>query len=469
MAKHAHTGVGTWTPGGAVRSAIAWNDARPRAAVGSIRGWAWMALVAVTFFWMSNPLVFVPGFHLALPKAITWTTVVVIVTLPWLRVPRVPWPWIVFHGVALLSVLWTIDPHLTDYTNDLYLKVTVLALVVAANCEPLVVCWGLGVGGAIVTALSVYAYHQEMWGAAYTTGLESGEIVTVLAGVGTNENILAYTLCLSFAAMLAAGPPRRLAARAAWLVVFALNVYGLYLAQSGTGFLTVLSILLVSAIVVALPSLRRGRRHVLAWIVASATTMLFALVLVANALGKELSTLSNRSPFWRATIEVSLDRAPWLGSGWGAVWPHPWSMVPPNAVAEEIVTRAGYPLPHGHNFFIDVLPELGVLGVALAMLMVLYVALEVRRSGAYVGDRDPAAGRLALLVLVALLVSGTTEPLLTAPLGWWSLTLVAALPRRTTGHLPPASGQSLPEPDRQWSPDRPRRSRDRATARRRTA
>ena len=39
-------------------------------------------------------------------------------------------------------------------------------------------------------------------------------------------------------------------------------------------------------------------------------------------------------------------------------------------------------------------------------------------------------GRLVLLVLVALLVSGVSEPMLTVPLGWWSLALVAALPRQ---------------------------------------
>lgn len=398
--------------------------------MGTVRGWVWTALIAAVFFWMSNPLVFVPGFHLALPKAITWTTVVVIVTLPWMRLPRVPWPWIAFLGLAALSQLWTIDPHLTDYTLDLYLKITVLALVIAANCEPLVVCWGLGLGGVVVTALSLYAFREEMWGASYSTGLESGVVVDVLAGVGTNENILAYTLSVSLAAMLAAGLPRPLPARVAWLAVTVANAYGLYVAQSGTGYLTVLSILLVYAIVQVLPTLRRKRGHVLAWIAASATTLGVALLLVADALGKDVSTLSSRSPFWRATIEVSMDRAPVLGSGWGAVWPHPWSMVPPNEVAQDIVTQAGYPLPHGHNFFIDVLPELGLAGVGLALLMVVYVGREIRRNGVVTGDHDPAAGRLALFVLVALLVSGVTEPLLTAPLGWWSLTLVAALPRR---------------------------------------
>lgn len=439
MSKHVHAGGGTRTLGQWARAALAWHDARPRAAVDSVRGWLWIVLVAAVFFWMSNPLVFVPGFHLALPKSTTWTWVVVIVTLPWVRVPRVPWPWLAFLVLAALSAAWTIDPHLTDYTNDLYLRITLVALVMAANCEARVVSWGMGLGGVVVIALSLYAAHENMWRASDLILTEDGGTKKVLLGVGTNDNILAYTLAVALAAMLATGLPRRLPARLAWCAVIGSNAYGLYLAGSGTGFLTVLCIAVAWAAVLAWPTLRRRGRRFLAAVVASGAVVLVGgALLVAVALGKDLATLSGRSPFWRATIEVSLDRAPFLGSGWGAVWPHPWSMVPPNEVADEIFARAGYPLPHGHNFFIDVLPELGLVGVAIAVLMVAYVLREVRRSGLQVGGRDPVMGRLALLVLVALLVSGITEPMLTVPLGWWSLTLVAALSRQVVRVTPEA-------------------------------
>jgi hypothetical protein len=192
MSKHAHASGATQAVRATISDAVTWHRARPRASLSSVRGWLWMVLVAAVFFWMSNPLVFVPGFHLSLAKAIFWTTVVVIVTLPWIRLPRVPWPWILFHGLAALSILWTIDPHLTDYTNVLYLKITILALVIAANCEASVVAWGFGLGGVAVTVLSIYAYHERMWGASYVESLAS-DAVPVLSGVGTNENNLANT------------------------------------------------------------------------------------------------------------------------------------------------------------------------------------------------------------------------------------------------------------------------------------
>ena len=115
MAQHARTRSAVPRLRTAVASAIAWHDARPRASLSSVRGWLWVALISAVFFWMSNPLVFVPGFHLSLEKSVLWTAVALVVTLPWARVPRVPWPWIVFHIVTYASLLWTIDPHLTEH------------------------------------------------------------------------------------------------------------------------------------------------------------------------------------------------------------------------------------------------------------------------------------------------------------------------------------------------------------------
>ncbi|WP_416954725.1 hypothetical protein ACNKF0_21060 [Nocardioides sp. T5] len=164
MAQHARTDVATPRLRTAVATVIAWHDARPRAALDSMRGWLWVLVISAVFFWMSNPLVYVPGFHLSLEKSILWTGIALVITLPWARLPRVPWPWVVFHALTYLSLAWTIDPLLTDYTALLYLKVTLVALVIAANCSPAVVCWGLGLGGVVVVALSIHAYEEKMWG-----------------------------------------------------------------------------------------------------------------------------------------------------------------------------------------------------------------------------------------------------------------------------------------------------------------
>jgi O-antigen ligase len=416
-------------PGTALAALTHWHDARPRASFATARGWWWAALVAALFFWMSNPLVFVPTFYTDVGIARIWVMVVAALSLPWLRLPRVPWPWLLFVGLGLLSRFWTIDEFHTFVTNSVYLQVAAMAVVVAANCEPLVVSWGLGMGGVVVVVLSLHAHHLELPGASNT--LIGGADFT---GIGTNENILAYTLALALAAMWAAGRQRHRGLQLVRLLTMVVHAYGIYLAGSGTGYLTVIAVLVTALAIVEWPRLGAlGHRVLLGVLAGAVVSVAFGLWLVVAVLDKQVSTLSGRVPFWRATIDVSLDEAPFLGSGWGAVWEHPWDPAAPNDVADEIYTRAGFPLSHGHNLFLDVLPELGLVGVAVALLMVAYAVREVRRCGLHEGAPDPVAGRLVLMVLVALLVSGITEPMLTVPLGWWSLTMVVTLARQRAG------------------------------------
>lgn len=420
-------------PWRSVSSLVAWHDSRPRASLGEARGWLWLALVAATFFWMSNPLVFIPTFYLSLEQAVRWTLVVVVLGLPWLRLPRVPWPWLLFFGLTLASQAWTIQPDPTDLSNKIYLQMAMMAFFAAANCEPVIIAAGLATGGVAVVLLSLYALHLGVFRIEY-----SGTTGMVFGGIGTNENILAYTVVISVAATMAIGWPRRRMAQALWLAALAVQLYGLYRAGSGTGYSTLLCLAVAGACVLVWDLVRPGRRRVFLVVTAGGVAVLAAaMTFSAVVLGKELMNFSGRVPFWHATYESSMALAPVLGSGWGAVWEHPWNPAPPNHVAIDIYYRAGYPLPHGHNFFVEVLPELGLVGLVVVIVMVLYAAWAVRSSGVSAGSKDPVAGRLLLLVLVALLASGITEPMLTVPLGWWVLALVVGLPRQRVVTRPP--------------------------------
>ena len=432
-------------PGSALAALTDAHDARPRASFATARGWWWAALIVALFFWMSNPLVFVPTYYTDLSVARWWVVIVALISLPWLRMPRIPWPWLLFLGLGLLSRFWTVDVFHTFVTNTVYLQIAAISVVVAANCEPLVVSWAMGVGGVVVVGLSMYAHHLELPGASNT--LIGGADFT---GIGTNENILAYTLAIALAAMWAAGRQRTRGLQVARLAAMAVNAYGIWLAGSGTGYLTVVALLVTGLVVVEWPRVSTlGHRVLIGIVVGAVVAVSFGLWLIAAVLDKDVLTVSGRVPFWQATISATLDEAPFLGSGWGAVWEHPWDPAAPNDVALAIYTRAGFALPHGHNFFIDVLPELGLVGLAVVLLMIGWCVREVRRCGVHAGTPDPVTGRLILMVLVSLLVSGITEPMFTVPLGWWSLTMVVTLagqrtPQRTPQRAAPAARRSAP-------------------------
>ena len=425
MPQHALAGESS-RPRRTLASLVMWHDSRPRSSFADARGWAWAALVAATFFWMSNPVVFIPSFYLSLGEALTWTKVVLVLTLPWLRLPRVPWPWLAFLGLALLSQAWSIEPFYTEVSGRVYIQMTVIALLAAANCEPVVIGWGMAAGGVSVVLLSLFALHQDVPGIEY-----SSETGMVFGGLGTNENILSYTLLVSLAATLAVGRPRERVPQAIWVTALAILLYGIYRAGSGTGYLTILGLVIAVVAMLGWPLARGVRRQVVVAFAAGGSVILtLGLLLVTMVLGKELTTISGRAEFWRATYDSTMAFAPWLGSGWGAVWQHPWDPAAVNHIAIDINYRAGYGLPHGHNFFLDVLPELGIAGVSVAVLMVVYTVRQIRRCGLHAGAKDPLTGRLVLMVLISLLISGITEPMLTVPLGWWSLALVVGLSRQ---------------------------------------
>ncbi|RYC11528.1 hypothetical protein [Nocardioides zhouii] len=425
MAQHALAGISN-RPWRAVRDFLAWHDARPRASFVDARGWIWLALVASTFVWMSNPLVFIPTYYLSFNEALVWTKVVLVLMLPFLRVPRLPWPWVAFLTLTLVSHTWSLQPFYTDVSNTVYIKVALMAVLAAANCEPVVVAWGMALGGVSVVVLSLYALHMALPDVQYSavTGI-------VFGGVGRNENILAYTLVVSLAATLAIGLPRGRFVQALWVVAILIQLYGLSRADSGMGYLAALIVGITAGLVGLSPLFHTMTRMARVAYAAGALAVLTAgLLFVTLVLGKDLATISGRAPFWKATVESTWVFARWRGEGWGAVWEHPWDPAPPNHVALDIYRRAGVGLSHGHNFFVDVLPELGLLGLLVVLLMVAYAVREVRWCGVREGSADPLAGRLLLLVLVALLSAGVAEPMFTVPLGWWSLALAVSLPRQ---------------------------------------
>lgn len=83
-------------------------------------------------------------------------------------------------------------------------------------------------------------------------------------------------------------------------------------------------------------------------------------------------TLTGRTEIWQAGIEAALHQ-PILGTGYGAFW------VPGQPVAEEIWDKffiSGKTGFHFHNLFIQAYTELGLIGVALMIIMVMVYILK---------------------------------------------------------------------------------------------
>lgn len=388
------------------------------------RGALWSLVVAVNFFLMSNPLVFVVNFDAGLRLAVLITISTVVVTFPWVRTPRVALPVVAYLAWTLASYSWSILPLYTSEAWAQSAVVASVAVLIYTNVSAQVLVTGFVIGGAAVSVASVYSFHERLPGAYYES-----QFGPALAGIGTNPNILAYTLTLSLCAVCAAFPSGILP-RATWVSALALITYALSGADSATGDLTA-AVIVVSAVFLCV---REQLTHRFirsngdrALIVALTAVGVFGAYLVLTRVWElDLNTFSNRSPFWAATVAVAQDR-PLVGFGWGAVWPHPWKPALPNVVIGDIWERAELPLSHGHNSAVDLLIEVGLVGVSLLALVMVAAAVRcvgLMRMAGSENSNDKVMARFISLCLVNLLVFGITEPMATIPLGWWALVLL---------------------------------------------
>ena len=350
----------------------------------------------------------------------------VLLNLFWIRLPGIPWDVLLFLGLAALSVRWSINAPTTWQAVELYALVAAVALLIAANVTVSVLVDGLALGGVLVLAASLYARHAQLPGAGPTPEFPD----SYMAGIGTHKNILAYTLVLALTAVVSVVPRTRLG----WVARVAAGGFilvGIYLAYSGTGFIAAAAAAATSVFLIGVrargsgkdatePSARgrrRGRRDPGdAGAGPGVRLRLAGQGRLADRAGAGVEGDHRRR---RATVRC------WLGSGWGAVWGHPWQLAPENIWAYRIYAVGGM-VTHGHNSFLDLLPQLGLVGIGLCLLIYLRTAARAvtwrhRPDG---GRAMEDASRFLLVGIVGHLVLGLTEPLFTIPVGWFVLVLM---------------------------------------------
>ncbi|WP_110181059.1 O-antigen ligase family protein [Nocardioides solisilvae] len=407
----------------------------PLARSGEPAGDLWSLAVAAAFFLLSNPLVLVPLFGTSLQWAV-WAVCGAAALTTWrLRPPRVPVAVALFLAWAALSLTWSELPDEGLGSLRIYLAVALLALVVSSNVSAHAIAQGVAWGGAAVAVASYVAWAREMPGAAVDLGMEGS-----LAGIGTNRNILSYTLVLSlgFAMCLS---PRTWWSRVKWVALVGIICAGIVLAVSSTGKASAVLVVLAAGAARAYPAVasrlpRWAPRVALALTVAAAVGVVLSLERVTSLLGRDI-TFSGRTQFWGATLEVTEDA--WLqGYGWGSVWLHPWAPAPDNAVRTEIFERAEIAYSHGHNSWVDLYPMVGLVGVLLGAAIFVGAWVRVARRPATMRPDQLSAYRTVRLLVVAVptghLFFGVTEPILSTPVGWFVLVLLAGaagqVPRR---------------------------------------
>lgn len=139
------------------------------------------------------------------------------------------------------------------------------------------------------------------------------------------------------------------------------------------------------------------------WLFALAIVMLVVLTIQRDiflSFTDDTSTLTTRGAIWRPMIQFYLD-SPFLGSGYGAYWDASARLVDPS-------TPKGLwdNVDQGHNGYLDLLVQVGLPGLTLALFAAL--AWPLQQLAPVIG-RQPQRAALIFAILVFSLIENFSE------------------------------------------------------------
>jgi O-antigen ligase len=280
-----------------------------------------------------------------------------------LRAPRLARVWVgagltlALVAWAMASERWSIAPDLTGRRSIALLFTSVFGLLLAARygwrglielfaATFLVLAVGSAVAALAIPEFGVHAtIHPGAWRGLW---YEKNQLGAAMA-----KGTLA---CLCAAAV----SPRR---RALWIMGLCACAGLVLMSTSKTSLLALLLVLGGAAFIAC--AKRGGALAVsCAWAAvvvagAGAAVLLTAPEMLFEALGKD-PTLTGRTGIWEALLRRAAVR-PWEGYGYGAFWK------PELGPAWYVRREVEWPAPTAHNGWLDVLVQLGWIGVALCV------------------------------------------------------------------------------------------------------
>ena len=307
------------------------------------------------------------------------------------------WPLLLFCAYAFVSVSWSAEPStvinrcarltvivvypiylVQRFTFDELLKLLTRAFAIAAASSYVAVALFPAYG------LSLLQGYTDAW-----------------RGASSHKNFLGATASLGVVVVFESF--RRRASNRIFAAVTFLALLGLLVnSRSATGGVAAAICLTVATIALFGKPSDRVLVAVLLAVGGLTLAVIHQLVDLLSLIGRS-SDLTGRTPIWNAVWYI-IQRRPLLGYGYGF-----WNIK--SAETQIIDGLAGASIPHSHNNWLDVMIQLGVVGVALAVFLFLragQVALRSMKLG------SPTT-TLPILLIINIFIRGFSETVLTDP------------------------------------------------------
>lgn len=296
-------------------------------------------------------------------------------------------------GFALASVLWSAAPGATLTATFGFVWVQVIGLYLARytlNDQLRLIASALGITALVCLVIGLIAPEVGV-----LQGLDQG----AWKGIFNSKNLLGRYMVLSALVFLLLAISSM---KLRWLMWsgFGLSLFLIMLSTSKSALVLLLTFL---PLLLVYTTLRWSYSWIVPFLFISFVTAggSLAILLVSraetivNALGKDL-TLTGRTELWAALLDKIWER-PWLGYGYGGFWHRTQE-----GESADIWAITGWQPPHAHNGYLEILIELGLVGLLLFALIFLAAFLRaviwVRLTRSVSGLWPPVYLTLLLLI-----------------------------------------------------------------------
>jgi O-antigen ligase len=296
-------------------------------------------------------------------------------------------------GLCFASHFWSIDPATTIRRTIAVAMTTIFGLYLGARWKGADLVQIIALAFALLTFGS-YVVCIFVPSLGVHNDINAGD----WKGLWYEKNQMAAIMTLGFIASCASAyiaPERR-----RYWIGLAIAIFGLVvMSKSKT---SLLCCLLAAGAYPVLLALQRGGvlSIIFVWLAATLALIGGALFyaapeLIFKALGKD-PTLTGRTEIWASLMRLS-DKHPWLGYGYKAFW------TPTSIPAAVVRKETGWGVPSAHNGWLDLLIQIGWLGVILfgATLAIGYFCALFR----FARVKDGFFSVLILLLFTFLIMS----------------------------------------------------------------
>lgn len=284
---------------------------------------------------------------------------------------RTPVLWLLILW-ALLSVTWSGAPDVTFRRGVAVVLTTLYGLVlyVRFSFGGFLRLLGVAVVIAVISSL-VLALMLPDW------GVMGYPHEGAWRGVFVHKNVLGRVAAFSLLVLGAlVYQSRTVFARTSWSGAFLMSLVALSGSRSAT------SLVLAVVTLTGLLFLRLARWLRRAWqvVLLSFFVLMGGLAMfvmqdyetVVQALGRDV-TLTGRVPLWKTLIPLAVEHF-WLGYGYGGFWLG-W-----DGPSAGVWTTVGWSPSHGHNGYLDLWLDLGAVGLALGLMVLMTPLFRIATS-----------------------------------------------------------------------------------------